>query len=212
MTRASQGSFWHPDRPHISTSYSSSTSSTTILTGTRASPRPKISQTDWQCSPFSMRYVEKPHTSLFPSLQSPAFSLWPARLCEHPHRMAAPFLIYDRDFCWRKFMARSSEKQSRRPLKWLLLCCLGRPAGFKSFSKTSLAWFTTERTLVSRGVFWISAGRGHHCGNRTAGIQCGWNSAGQSSLPTEDSRTIQRILCYDRRLLLLTYVVIMKLW
>lgn len=174
MTLASHSSFWHPDWPHISTLCSSSTLSTTILTDTRALPRPKISQTDWQCSPFSMRYVEKSHTSLFPSLQSPAFSLWLARLCEQPHRVAAPFLIYDRDFCWRKFTARSSEKRSRRPLKWLLLCCLSLPAGFKSFSKSLFAWFTTERTLVSRGVFWISVGRGRHSSNRTAGIRCGW--------------------------------------
>lgn len=64
--------FGTPVQP-FSTSHSSSTSSTTILTGTRASPRPKISQTDWQCWPFSMRYVEKTSHLFVPLSSKPCF-------------------------------------------------------------------------------------------------------------------------------------------
>lgn len=77
--------------------------------------------------------------------------------------------------------------------------------------KGSLAWFSTEWILVSRDWFWFSPGKSRHCGNHTVGILCGWSPAGQSSLPTDDSWTSQRIhccstdYCYLVTLLLLSY-------
>lgn len=94
-------------------------SSITTLTSTRALLKPEISQTGWQCSPFSMMYVSCAH---FCSLFSKFRFFSDHQVVQHPHRMPALFTRNDQQFCWRKFTKKVIWEISRCPLKWMILC------------------------------------------------------------------------------------------
>lgn len=117
-----------PNRLCISTLSFSFMLSITILTSTRASLKPEINQTGWQCSPFSMMYVS--YTSF--CSHSSLFCFFLNQVVLQLNRMFALFLINDL-FCWRKFKEKPCEKLAQEmsfEVKDTLFLCSA--AGLKS--------------------------------------------------------------------------------
>lgn len=103
----------------------------------------------------------------------------------HQHRMAATFLIYDCDFCWRKFTGKVLGETISKAFEVTAILLLESASWVQKISKGSFLSLASERTLVPIGVLWILVGKGHHCSYRTVGILLGWDPVGLSSQLTD---------------------------